>query len=378
MSEGFFCVNDLAAIGEPDENAFNYIDFYGDWHMGNWGYFDNTGKEVIKPQYFEAGDFRNGYAEVLKGKWDFTNDCVDGEHFLIDKTGKPLFPDKYDFIWRMEIAKNITSYGFSSDEKVHPDFIRVSHNGKSGIINYRGEWIVEPQFEMIHCDMSEDGCIIFCDEDFGEFEINALYGIYSIQEQRRLIEPKYREIEILGNGHFLVEEVIEEAEEGPDESVKKILDKTGKEVFPSYYYDIEPIDGVYIVTKWRNNEPNLKGIIDFSGNVILPCIYQAEKFFVNKQLIVIISDNGHFGLMSFDGDIIFPPVFSKIENIKNIFLLLEVYDPEDYSTIGKKGLCTFSGELILPLEYDKIDFYEDLIIAQNREGAIIFKVKKHG
>ena len=155
-------------------------------------------------------------------------------------------------------------------------------------------------------------------------------------------------------------------------------DRTGQEIFPSNYDTIEPIDGVYIVTKWSKNQPTLKGIFDKAGNVILPCIYHAEKFFIDKQLMVTVGNNGHFGLMTFDGDIIFPPVFSKIENIKNIFFLFEVYEPEGYSMIGINGLSTFSGEIILPLEYDKIDFYDDLIITRNREGATIFKVEKYG
>ena len=32
-------------------------------------------------------------------------------------------------------------------------------------------------------------------------------------------------------------------DDGIDETIKRILDRTGKEVFPPNYYDIEPIDG---------------------------------------------------------------------------------------------------------------------------------------
>ena len=244
MSEGLFCVNDLAAIGEPDENSFHYIDFLGDWHMGNWGYFDSTGKEVIKPQYFTAEVFENGYAEVLKGKWDYANDRVDGEYFLIDKNGKEVLPNENNWISRMQIVKNLTSDGYYMDEKVHPDYLRASLNGKVGIKNYKEEWIVEPQFTGIDDGMTEDGLILFYDvkenladkdDDYDEEELaaitrrNRLFGVYSITEKRILIEPKYREIESLENGHFLVEEVIGEDSDGIDETIKRILDKTGQD-----------------------------------------------------------------------------------------------------------------------------------------------------
>jgi len=45
---------------------------------GKWGYIDNTGRIVIKPQFDEARDFSEGLARVT----------IDGKFGYIDKTGK--------------------------------------------------------------------------------------------------------------------------------------------------------------------------------------------------------------------------------------------------------------------------------------------------
>ena len=39
---------------------------------GKWGYIDQNGKEVIKPQYDHGGTFSSGMAAVRKGdQWSF-------------------------------------------------------------------------------------------------------------------------------------------------------------------------------------------------------------------------------------------------------------------------------------------------------------------
>ena len=52
-----------------------------------WGYADERGKVIIQPKYLYAGDFKNGFAKVMKeGGWGF-----------IDKNGKVTSTDvKYD------------------------------------------------------------------------------------------------------------------------------------------------------------------------------------------------------------------------------------------------------------------------------------------
>lgn len=51
---------------------------------GKWGYIDNTGKIVIKPQFALACDFPEGLASVI----------IPGKRVFINKTGKVIIDTK--------------------------------------------------------------------------------------------------------------------------------------------------------------------------------------------------------------------------------------------------------------------------------------------
>lgn len=53
------------------------------------GYLDRTGKVVIPPRFFNAGDFHEGLAAV--------NEKIDGKFGYIDKTGKYVIPPTFDY-----------------------------------------------------------------------------------------------------------------------------------------------------------------------------------------------------------------------------------------------------------------------------------------
>ena len=54
-----------------------------------WGYMNDQGKMVIKPQYEKADYFSEGLAPVM----------MDGQVGYIDKTGKVVIPARYDDGW---------------------------------------------------------------------------------------------------------------------------------------------------------------------------------------------------------------------------------------------------------------------------------------
>lgn len=75
-----FCDEDLKVkedIKCDDIDVYTEDELIAICQNGKWGYVDEDGKEVIKPQYEDAKSFSNGLAGVCKdGKWGFIN--VDG------------------------------------------------------------------------------------------------------------------------------------------------------------------------------------------------------------------------------------------------------------------------------------------------------------
>ena len=188
-------------------------DYFSDFDAtaGVWGYVDTSGKEVIKPQYIYATDFyfEGGLALVCKGEWNRNkhgNYYTEVEKWgLINKKGKEVIPCIFD-----EIKIFIENDNYSKD------YYGALENGKYGIINNCGEWVVPPKFLDLDYCITCDGVISFC--EFDEKSGSELWGLFCIPERRVIIEPKYSDIEFLENNLFEVEEY----------GKKAIIDKYGK------------------------------------------------------------------------------------------------------------------------------------------------------
>jgi hypothetical protein len=158
-----------------------------------WGYIDQAGKVIIKPQYHDAGSFSEGLAKVMakngkigfidvKGRmvikptFDDSNDFHDGmvKVFLggdgrfgyIDKKGSMVVPPRYeeqatDFSEGLAFVQGKGKKGGFIDKKgryaIEPVYDRgwpfseglaaVRSDGKWGYINKGGEFVIEPTFD---------------------------------------------------------------------------------------------------------------------------------------------------------------------------------------------------------------------------------------
>jgi hypothetical protein len=86
-----------------------------------WGYINEQGEMVIDLQYDWGGEFSCGLAAV----------CKDNQYFYIDKEGKTA----------IELDGISKANTFSKD-----GYAVVECDNKYGIINTKGEWVLEPQF----------------------------------------------------------------------------------------------------------------------------------------------------------------------------------------------------------------------------------------
>lgn len=154
---------------------------------GKWGYVDSTGSLRIEAAYDEASDFHEGKALVVyKGKQYFINQTgelnfrfkgnllhhysegvaiaqrSDGVFFM-DHSGKALFDKKFQSV------SPFNHYGLA----------RAKMNGKWGLLNTKGQFIVEPRYASIG---HFSGGLAY-------IKINGLYGLYD-NEGQRIIEQE--------------------------------------------------------------------------------------------------------------------------------------------------------------------------------------------
>jgi hypothetical protein len=376
--EGLFRVSNLKAAGIKE----NYVSlaYFSDYdeYAGYWGYTDTNGKEIIKPQYIYALDFENGLALVCKGKWikdkkwnnKYNKDRYWTEEELwgmIDKTGKEVVPCKFD-----EIKYFFTLNG-EKDNRCLQAHYGGWNEGKWGIINYSGEWIIEPIFGDLYYDITDDGCFEFSNDDKWDDPDNVPIGIYNINEKRILFEPQFTNIDFLSDGTFKVEIYSEEL----GRTIEQIIDQNGNPLFNSSYTYLFAYGNCFETMIRDDNGHQIYGLIDKNGNEILPCKYEISYNGIwNDKKEIVFQKDGKYGLMTYDGAILIDPEYSVIRNHQNkLFIEAKKGGKEFTIDDGKYGLLTYAGQTIIPFDYSSISIEDNTIIARCEEGTTIYKLE---
>lgn len=234
-----------------------YFSDYRD-EAGIWGYINESGEQIIAPQYIYANNFENGVAIVTKGKWTkdpkWNNKCNHDRYWTeyelwggIDKNGNEVIPFIFDEIKH-----------FFDRNDIYMAHYGGWNEGKWGVIDNKGNWLAPPIFEMIdYC--SNNNLIAYYNKDYWEVD-DALCGIYDLNEKKIVLEPRFKDIDFLDNGDLCVE--VYDKELGGD--IEKIIDLTGKERFKSIYTSISTWEQPYRVMV-RENDEIRHGIIDSRG-----------------------------------------------------------------------------------------------------------------
>ena len=122
-----------------------------------------------------------------------------------------------------------------------------------------------------------------------------------------------------------------------------VLNQFGWERIPCRYDNIawnNYWDPVYFRV-WKDGK---MGILDLSGNVIIPCEFSDIDFFNGEEEddLVIVQKDGEKGLYSMSGEVIIPCEFSSINLFKDDDELILA------KTNDKVGLYSIDGEVIIP------------------------------
>ncbi|GBU26552.1 hypothetical protein R84B8_00062 [Treponema sp. R8-4-B8] len=374
-NEGMFLVSDREKIE---------LAFYSDYeeNSGVWGYADSTGKEIVKPQYIYAFDFEDGFALVCKGEWTidkkWDNKYKTGKYWtetelwgMIDKTGKEVVPFIFDEIhryWINESSKYLQAHYGGWEE------------GKWGLINYSGEWIIEPIFEDLDYEIYNDEYICFYNEDKWSAE-EVPMGIYSIKERRVLFEPQFLDVDFFDEKTIKVEKYDEKLGRNKqiiiDLNGNVLVDSQYASIYEKYNYEKHKKSDMYEVSIIDNNGKHLCGLIDKDGKEILPCKYDMRfDGILFDQKRIIYKENDKYGIITFNDEIIISPKYTSIQNIRNMFYEVKVGGDERLiDDEGKFGLITLDGNTILPIEYKSISMENDIIIARNNAGSTLFRVE---
>lgn len=316
---------------------------------GTWGFVNEAGDVVVAPQYIYANDFEDGIAIVCKGKWTidpkWDNEYNKGRYWTetelwggIDYEGNEVIPFIFDEIKH-----------FCDTSEVFMAHIGGWKDGKWGVIDRRGNWIADPVFEDFGYEYMDGLITFYADDKWSGGDIPI--GIYDLKAKKVLFEPQFTDVCFDEDGMIHVEMY----DKRLGRIIAKIIDRTGKELFPSEYSSIytwkEPFEVVI-----RDENGSRHGLVDTAGNVLLPCKYHVAWDGIHwSQRRIIFEENGKQGLMNFDDNIIIPAIYHKIYGVSNPLLTVYVGEKNNYLV----GLLDHGGNVILPAEYSSIMWLKD-------------------
>lgn len=278
------------------------------------GYVSDKGVIAIEPQFEEAGWFSsNGFANVKKdGKWG-----------IINTHGKFVVAPDYD-----KIISNTDNY----------ELISVRQDGKSKLINLKGETIADLESEPRDLkEMIESGLPLLVRENAFPIPIKK-------------DENKFDFIDIKGKTVFSGEfDYVWLFYNGIAKIMKKdkwgLIDSTGKVIAEPRYDKFESIIGCdFYISKLGDKY----GVVDIKGNVVAEPKFLKVFDHVEEDNFIKVFDKDGCGLIDAEGKMIIEPKFYNIKVKGNRIFVVAYVDG------FKVGMYNLQGECIVAPKYDGV------------------------
>lgn len=225
-------------------------------------------------------------------------------------------------------------------------YFKLYKNQKYGVIDKKGNIIIEPKYELI--DIPNPSKAIF----IGSFDYNSETGEYQT-------------------------EVLNEKNEKIFTNYAKVLPLMFKEATAEVPYEKS-------VLKYKEN--GKFGIIDFNGKKITNAIYDSIESLLYKEGCLIVGQDSKYGVITIKGVEIIKPEYDSI-NADGYYNDITKYKKSGFIVGNKKstgyryGYINSDGEVILKDEYNEVDRVteiedEDIYLLAFRNGqAGIYKNK---
>ena len=296
----------ILSSGQKTETKLTNVEYYPVYTNEKWGVIDTNGDIVIAPTYEEMIIIPNSQKAVFictesiniqdgtyktkaineKGEILFTNyDTItmidnhdknnnlwyeknvlrvskDGKYGMINFDGKEIVKCEYDEIVALTGLNNI---------------MRVKKDGKYGVINGMGTLIINPEYISVEAlgTKPEEGYIIKNEDGYG----------IAVASKKIIITPQYQEItHVFGNDMYVVKQ----------KDAEKVVNKSNETIISEGYDEVTEICGQNLSIKKDGNY----GVITTNGQTLIPAEYTTLKHAFDNYYIV--QKDGKYGLVDTD------------------------------------------------------------------------------
>lgn len=376
-----------------------------------WGFIDQTGKEIIPPEYTSASAFdQYGYSKVkinvpIDRNCSAENLCTEEDttpmYYFIDKEGMRVsdyfrdvesISDEYwigkdykaDQLIRKKDMKVLYESGTDSFLSIDSNTYKLSEyfikerkkDGKSDLVNLKGEHLTNFRYQdmiafnkfyfgLVEKDKKYTWYLLNKDfQPYGEdthtetsllsysFNGNTIAleqksGSFLVNEKGEIISEKYKRI--LKAGDFY------EALKG--DSVG-LINKKGQPVTPFKYHRADLYQNRFILLSTYKDNKTIVNVYDPETNRVFD-----ESFWMPGKKYIVAGQNKNFGIRNSNLKIIIPQIYKRLAPLGDTGYFLAI------NKEGKKGLINHKNKVIIPFIYDEgfFDIAFDFIVPDKEE-----------
>ena len=244
----FACGIGVAEQREPGD-LFVILD-----DAGRYGFIDETGKVVIKPQFLWADGFENGYAEVYAcGRSAYVDKA--GHVFSFDPGSRELRPRKVGKKYGFATASGQLRIPALYDEarSFSDGLAAVREGGKWGFIDESGKYALPPTFMDAY----------FFWDGLGSVKLESDQDVW--------------------------------------------IDKHGKIVVKGYDIAQVPSEG-----RLGASQNGRYGYLDYQGNLVIPLLYDTAREF--REGLAPVMKNKKWGFVDYRGNVAIPLEYDSVDN----------------------------------------------------------------
>lgn len=279
--------------------------------------------------------------------------------------------------------KNLLNDNKNTGEKTFPlAYYTVFKNDKWGVINTRGQVVIEPSYDEMIVIPDNTKPVFICMTDV-DYENNT-YNTKVINEKNTPIFTNYDKVEAItnvdsSNNLWYEESVLKVQKDGK----YGLINMNGNLILPAEYDKIEAVLGIKNV--FVTVKDNKQGIVNNIGNTIIDNEYVEIKALTNKTEngFIVKAEDGKYGVINYDKTKALDTIYDDIKNIygNNMYVVKEAgvwkivntdgekfleNSFEDVKSInlenvivkkdGKYGVLTINGETVIEPIYEEMTF----------------------
>jgi hypothetical protein len=256
---------------------------------------------------------------------------------------------------RLPGSLEYVNWGISSPEKKAP-LLRVQdrRTGKQGFVDSQGTPVIPCRFEST-CEF-KDG-LARAAIDSGD---SQKWGVIN-ERGEWVVQPKYPAVDELVGDVLSVR---------LDDGRGALVDRSGKVIWQSQSKNDAPSK---IGSMFRISNGNLSGLINAKGEILLPCDYtniltlpiERSRYGVLgfsyahglfNETYFVFGKSGRCGLVSASGRILFEPKFTQIVSAENNGVV--------FQDRTKYGVADLSGNILIEPKYDYITAFDKVMAAK--------------